>query len=80
MLFEYVTLFDVSISRIAVKHFRNRVNCSEFCVTFFLKLLNIDHKQFTSPCGKRKVTGSSKYLIIRNETSRPEREDIRYHI
>ena len=72
ILFEYVTLSDVSISRIAVSHFRNRVNSSECCVTFCLKLLNIDHKQFTSPCGKRKVTGSSKYLILSNETSAPK--------
>lgn len=80
ILFEYVTLSDLSISRIAVRHFRNRVNSSECCVTFCLNLLNIDHKQFTSPCGKRKVTGSSKYLILSNETSGPEREDISYRI
>ena len=80
ILFEYVTLSDLSISRIAVRYFRNRVNSSECCVTFCLNLLNIDHKQFTSPCGKRKVTGSSKYLILSNETSGPEREDISYHI
>ena len=80
ILFEYVTLSDLSISRIALRHFRNRVNSSECCVTFCLNLLNIDHKQFTSPCGKRKVTGSSKYLILSNETSGPEREDIGYHI
>lgn len=80
ILFEYVTLSDLSISRIAVRHFRNRVNSSECCVTFCLNLLNIDHKQFTSLCGKRKVTGSSKYLILSNETSGPEREDISYRI
>ena len=80
ILFEYVTLSDLSISRIAVCHFRNRVNSSECCVTFCLNLLNIDHKQFTSLCGKRKVTGSSKYLILSNETSGPEREDISYRI
>lgn len=36
ILFEYVTLSDLSISRIAVCHFRNRVNSSECCVTFVL--------------------------------------------
>lgn len=80
ILFEYVTLSDLSISRIAVRHFRNRVNSSECWVTFCLNLLNIDHKQFTSLCGKRKVTGSSKYLILSNETSGSEREDISYRI
>ena len=40
ILFEYVTLSDLSISRIAVRHFRNRVNSSECCVICSISITN----------------------------------------